>query len=372
MLIGVAVAALAISACGRSPRADSSEAAPPVLLVGPEHLARVEVRRLEAGVPFTGELRPHLTVSVKAHIVGDLEAVHVREGERVRAGQPLARFEPRDTADRHATAEADLLAARAQATSAESDLRRVERLLAAGAASPAELEAAKALAEAAAARVRLAEAARNRSAEDVEKLDVPSPIAGVVSQRLVHPGDHMAAGDPLMTVVSTDILELAASIPAGALARARVGSPVRFQVDAFPGETFSGQVARVNPVTEPGTRQVQIYAQLPNPDGRLVGGLFATGRVVDAVAEKALAVPVATLRQEEDGRVVYAVKNGVATRIPVATGLADEAAGMVEVLTPGAGGAALAAGDSLLVGTLPGLRPGAVIRVTGAGGAGTR
>ncbi len=344
------------SGCGRSPAGRDSD---PTLIVSADHVAQVEVRRLEAGVPFTGDLRPNLSVTVKAQIDGDLEAVLVREGERVRAGQPLARYDAGDTRDRHAAAEADLLAARSAAVAAQSDLRRVERLLKAGAASPAELELARAADEAAWARVRVMEAAFNRATDDLERLAVPSPIAGEVSQRLVHPGDHMAIGDPLMTVVDTDVLELVAAIPADALSRVHVGSPVRFRVDAFRDRVFTGEVARVNPVTEPGTRQVQIYARLPNPDRLLVGGLFAAGRVVDAVAESALAVPVGALRQESDLRAVYVIRAGETVRVPVRTGLADEEAGLVAVVGD------LAAGDSLLVGTVPGLKAGLPVRLSG-------
>jgi RND family efflux transporter MFP subunit len=359
LAIGAAALCAAIG-CGRSPEAGNGDAT--ALIVAPDRVARAEVKRLEAGVPFTGELRPNLSVTVKAQIDGDLEAVLVREGERVRAGQPLARYEPGDTRDRHVTAEADLLAARSAAIAAQGDLRRIERLLKAGAASPSELEMAQAASEAAAARERLAEAAFNRATDDLARLDVPSPFAGEVSQRLVHPGDHVAIGDPLVQIVDTETLELAATIPADALARVRTGSPVRFQVDAFPDRVFSGEVARVNPVTEPGTRQVQIYARLANKDRALVGGLFASGRVIDTTVESAIAVPIAALRQEDGMSAIYVLRGGKTVRVPVTTGLADEAAGLVQVKGE------LAAGDSLLVGSVPGLKAGLDVRLSGGEG----
>jgi len=359
LLAGIGAAALLLGiGCGRSPEAGSG--GDTALIVAPDRVARAEVRRLEAGVQFTGELRPNLSVTVKAQIDGDLDAVLVREGERVRAGQPLARYEPGDTRDRHTAAEADLLAARSAAIAAEGDLRRAERLLKAGAASPSELEMALAADEAAGARVRLAEASFNRATDDLARLDVPSPFAGEVSRRLVHPGDHVAIGDPLLEIVDTETLELAAAIPADALARVRIGSQVRFQVDAFPDRSFSGEVARINPVTEPGTRQVQIYARFENKDRALVGGLFASGRVIDAVVERAIAVPVGALRQEDGASAVYAVRGGKAVRVPIVTGLADEAAGLVQVEGD------LAAGDSLLVGSVPGLKAGLIVRLSGA------
>lgn len=359
-LLAGATALFLANGCGRSPEAGARDDT--ALIVAPDRVVRAELTRLEAGVPFTGELRPNLSVTVKAQIDGDLEAVLVREGERVRAGQPLARYEPGDTQDRHTSAEADLLAARSAAIAAQGDLRRAERLLKAGAASPSELEMAQAADEAASARVRLAEANFNRATDDLVRLDVPSPFAGEVSRRFVHPGDHVAIADPLLEIVDTETLELAATIPADALARVRVGSPVRFRVDAFPDRTFTGEVARVSPVTEPGTRQVQIYARFSNKDRALVGGLFASGRVIDAVVAGAIAVPVGALRQEDGASAVYAVRGGKAVRVPVTTGLADEAAGLVQVEGD------VAAGDSLLVGSVPGLKAGLVVRLSGAEG----
>jgi multidrug efflux pump subunit AcrA (membrane-fusion protein) len=123
---------------------------------------------------------------------------------------------------------------------------------------------------------------------------------------------------------------------------------------------FTGQVDRINPTTEPGTRQVRIYLRLPNTDRRLVGGMFASGRLISEVRDNATAAPLATLRREGAEQVVYRLKNGVAQRVAVTTGLVDEAAGLVQLV------GAVSPGDSLLTGVLPGLRDGVPVRVLGA------
>jgi membrane fusion protein, multidrug efflux system len=157
--------------------------------------------------------------------------------------------------------------------------------------------------------------------------------------------------------VRTDTLELSATIPSEALGRVRRGTPIIIHVDAFPGESFGGVVDRINPATEPGTRQIRIYTRVPNVDGRLVGGLFASGRVIDRTRDDAVTAPVSVLRREGVDQVVYRLQGSVASRAVVQTGLLDEEQGITELI------GAVEPGDSLLSGVVPGLRDGARVRV---------
>jgi membrane fusion protein, multidrug efflux system len=352
--------ALAVAGIGCGKKADPAAApgAPASqVLVSPKDVVGVELRRLESGVSFTGELVPSETVEITARFAGDLEDVMVREGQHVRKGEPLARFRPRDVQDMLNAADSQLMAAHAGLTASLNAERRARRLLDAGAASPSDLEAAEAQRTAAEAQVHAAEAVKNRAQEDAERLDVPSPIDGWVSAVVVHEGDRVAIGDRLLTVVDTQTLELSATVPSEALSRVQPGTPIRFRLAAYPGEQFTGKVDRVNPTTEPGTRQVRIYMRLPNPDGRLVGGIFAKGRVIDSVKEQTISAPLAALRKEGQEQVVYRLRNGKAERIAVRTGIVDEDADVVELLGD------LSAGDSLLSGVVPGLKDGVSIRI---------
>jgi membrane fusion protein (multidrug efflux system) len=349
----------AIPGCSKKV-ASQDTSAPAALLVGAGDIAGVEAQRLESGVLFTGDLRPQETTRVIARFDGDIRRVLVREGESVRHGQTLAQYEPRDIRDMDQAAEADLLAAQAQLLAAQNAERRAARLLDAGAASPSDMETATAMRSAAEARVQAAEAVQSHTRENSDRLRVPAPFSGAVSEIFVHEGSRTAIGDPLLTVVDTDTLELTGTVPSEALGRVRVGALMRFRIDAFPGESFEARLDRVNPTTEPGTRQVRVYARVPNPDGRLVGGMFASGRVIEAASDSALAAPVAALRREGSEDVVYRIRGGKAQRLPVRIGLRDEERGLVELV------ADVAAGDSLLTGVLPGIRDGVTVQVLAA------
>jgi membrane fusion protein, multidrug efflux system len=353
------LAALLAEGCGGdgAPPASGEAAATDALLVRPEDVVQVRVERLEGGTAFTGDLAPIRTTRITARFDGDLQRVLVREGTRVHRGDPLAVYAPRDVRDALTAAEAEVAAAEAAVAAARNQEERARRLLDAGAAAPMDLEAAVAARSAAQARRDAALAARNRAAEDAEKLDVPAPVSGWVSEVSVHDGDRTAVGDPLLVIVATDTLELSAALPSEALAQARPRTPIRFRLDGFPDREWEARIDRVNPTTVPGTRQVRLYARVPNPDGSLVGGLFASGRIVTEVREKALAAPAGAVRREGGKSVVYAIREGRARRVEIETGLLDEARGWMELEGE------VSAGDSLLTGVLPGIRDGAPVRI---------
>lgn len=353
--LGLLAALAGLWGCGH--RAAEAPTTAQAVLVAPTDVALARAASLEAGIAFTGELAPSEIVQVNSRFDGDIDRVLVREGQAVRRGQPLAVYRPRDIEDRLRAAEAQLLAAEAGLRAAENAEARARRLFEAGAAASSELEAAEAQRSAARAGLDQAQAMRNTAQEDAERLDVPSPIAGWVSRVAIHAGDRTLAGDPLFQIVDTDTLELSATVPSEALARVQPGAPIRFRVDAFPGEVFRGEVSRVNPTTEPGTRQLKVYTRVPNPDGRLVGGLFASGRVVDQVRANATAAPVAVVRKEGSEQVVYRLRGGRAERVAVTLGLVDDELGLCELIGE------VAPGDSLLTGILPGLRAGAQVTV---------
>lgn len=361
-----AIVAGAVAGCtGRQSEARIREAeeklASQAILVKSADVVTATRERLESGVAFTGELAPVDAVTVGARFDGDLEDVYVREGDRVRRGQAMGRFMPRDVQNARQVAEASVAAAEAGLAAATNAERRVRRLHEAGAASPSDLEAAASAQAAAEAQLRAARAQLDVARENAEKAAMPAEISGWISRVFVHAGDHVVSGDPLVTIVRRDTLELSATIPAEALGRVKTGDAITVRVDAFPGESFAGILDRINPTTEPGTRQVRLYTQVPNTDGKLIGGLFASGRVIEEVKEGAVVAPVEVLRREGGEQVVYRIRQGVAQRVRVATGVVDEQRGRIE-LTEG-----VAADDSLLAGVVPGLRDGSRVRVLANG-----
>jgi RND family efflux transporter MFP subunit len=163
-------------------------------------------------------------------------------------------------------------------------------------------------------------------------------------------------------------LELAAAVPAKQATAVVPGQVVHFVADT---RNFDGTVARVSPTIDPTTRAITVYVAVPNRDGALKGGTFASGRVVQRTISGAMVVPTSALRQSsETGQAfVYRIANRAVDAASIQLGVIDERAGKAEVLT------GLNDGDRVIVGNVGILGRGMQVTVLGTddqGGAGSR
>jgi RND family efflux transporter MFP subunit len=186
-------------------------------------------------------------------------------------------------------------------------------------------------------------------------------VTGVVEKRAVSPGEHVARGASMFTVVRGDVLELAAAVPERVAAGVQPGQAVRFTAG---GRQIEGRVARVAPSVDPATRSVTVYVQVPNADGSLRAGTFATGRIVSRVVDGAMVIPAAALREGKEGArpFVYRVADGKIDVAEVTPGLTDDAQGVVQIVD------GLAAGDRIVVGNVGLLGKGMQVRMAGQRG----
>jgi membrane fusion protein, multidrug efflux system len=317
---------------------------------------------LEDAIAVTGTLEPLERAEVRSRLEGDVEGVYVREGEAVRAGQLLARFDAGDQAGNARSADADVAAARSELGTAEWTLEQNAELHREGAIPERDVRVAQQAVAAARARLAAAQARSGSSRREVGDTRVVAPSAGVIERRMVNPGEHVNRNVALFTLVRGDVLELAAAVPERAAAGVRPGQAVRFTAD---GAQFEGRVARISPSVDPGSRSVTVYVQVPNAEGRLRAGTFASGRIVSRVLDGALVVPLAALREGGAGGepVVYRVNDGKIDIASVTVGLRDETQGLVEIT----GG--LSEGDRVVVGNVGILGKGMSVRMAGEGGA---
>lgn len=197
----------------------------------------------------------------------------------------------------------------------------------------------------------------------VRTADRRAVVRSGIRDKVVENGEHVARGAGLFTVVRTDVLELAAAVPARQANAVRVGQSVRFSAD---GRSFDGKVARVSPTVDPASRSVAVFVQIPNESGSLKGGTFASGRVVSRTISGALVVPAAAVHQSADeGKpYVYRIAGRAIDIASVQIGVIDDRAGMAEVLE------GLSEGDRVVVGNVGTLGRGMQVIVAGEEGAG--
>ncbi|HXZ92598.1 MAG TPA: efflux RND transporter periplasmic adaptor subunit [Burkholderiales bacterium] len=357
VLVGAAVAA-GLATVRKNQAAEPSAREPALEFLSSDILV-LAPQTLERSLPLTGTLTPLNETTVKAKVAGELVEVTVREGENVRRGQVLARIDTTELAARAAAKRADVEAARAQLVLAEKNRANQKTLLEKNFISQSAFDATQSAYEVALARLRAAEADLAVAQKALGDAVLSAPIAGIVAQRLAQPGERVPVDARILAIVDLSRLQLEAAVPASEIGRVKVGQPVSFRVDGFGAREFAGHIERINPSTIAGSRSINVYAVIENPDGMLRGGLFAQGGLTLERVEGALLIPATALREELGERFVYRLADGVVRKAPVKTGHVD-GAGRVQVL------AGLAAGDRVVRRDLGALREGTPARVLDA------
>jgi membrane fusion protein (multidrug efflux system) len=355
----IVLAGLAVSTgCRRESEAAAAEAEKNAgMTIGPENIAIVAPGSLMSGPAISGTLTPEREATTRAQIGGSVLQTYAEAGQSVRAGQLLVAIDATGVQDAFLSARAAVTAASNNADIAARELGRSQKLLAAGAIAEREIEqvrrnAISANAALADARARLASAQRQLS-----NTRVVAPFSGIVSDRPVSAGDVVQVGTALVTVVDPSSMRLEASVPSDQLGSVRIGVPVTFTITGYPGREITGRVTRVNPTADPATRQVRIMVSIPNTEGRLVGGLYANGRLASE-SHTGLVAPLSAIDARSGTAAVLRIKQGRVERVPVQLGLRDEGAEKIELLS------GVQAGDTLLLGAAQGITPGTVLRVS--------
>lgn len=340
------VALIAAAACGRSGSQEAATAAPPPRpVLGAQDVAVAQRADLTAGVVLTGSLQPYKLVNVKAQVAGTVRGVRVDRGTPVQRGQVMATIEAQGIQSEAAAAKANLALA-------QQKLDAARTLYEAGAMSVIDYHTAQAAVEAAQAEAARADEAARRST-------IVAPINGVVSARSVDGGEAVGVDAVLFTVVNSDTLELAGQIPVEQAAGVRVGAPVAFTLNAAPSRELSGRVARIDPVADPLTRQVGVYVQLANTKHSIIGGQFASGRIVGERVRDAVVVPETAVRGTGDSTHVMVIAGDEVQRRPVTVGTRDQATARVAIVR------GLRAGERVIITPSVQLAPGTKVTLAG-------
>jgi len=307
-------------------------------------LGKAELGKLSAAVSASGTLGALVTVQVGSQVSGQIAELMADFNSPVKRGQVIARLDPEAFETRVAQAQADLRAAQSAAQVARDSLavrqaelakarialddagRKLERtkaLVAQSFLSPAEQDSAQAAFDTAREEVRLAEAGVRVNAAQVSNAEalvaqrqavlrqaqvelahtvIRSPVDGVVISRNVDVGQTVAASlqAPVLFTIAQDLrqMEVNIAVDEADVGRVKAGQKVRFTVDAYPGERFSGQVTQIRkaPQTVNNVVTYSVMATAANTDGKLLPGMTANARILTDERENVLKVPNEALR----------------------------------------------------------------------------
>ncbi len=309
----------------------------------PIEAAAVRVGPIAEEITAIGSLRSNETVVIRPEIAGRVAHIAFEEGRPVKAGAALVTLD--DSVPR-----AELADAQAKETLARANAARAEELYGRGAGSARARDEATATLLTARAAVELMRAR-------LEKHTLVAPFDGIAGLRQVSPGAYVAAGAAIVNVESIDPIKVDFRVPELYLGVLRTGQTLRVRVDAYPNESFAGEVYAIDPAVDASGRAIAIRARMPNPDGRLHPGLFARVTLTLRGAEQAILVPETAIVPVAQGAIVMKVVDGKAQPQPVTLGIRRGAEVQV---TEG-----LAAGDVVVTAGHMKLQPGAPVMIAG-------
>jgi len=329
--VSIAAMAALLSGCGGGPGEGGGMQFPPL----PVSVAQVVSRQIVDWDEFTGRIEAVDTVEIRPRVAGYLESVHFREGALVQQGDLLFQIDPREYRAAVDVARANVERAQTRITLAEQELARSEMLIEARAISREEYEQRRseleqATADRASARAQLVQAELSLSFARIT-----APISGRIGAALVKPGNLVNPGQTVLTtLVSVDpvyvnfeadenaYLALRARAPEGAsFGSGDLRLPVSVALASDTDFPYSGELDFVDNQIDPTTGTIRGRAVLPNPDGRLLPGLFARVRLFGSREREALLIHDMAVLTDQDRKFVYVVgANNLAERRDVQLG----------------------------------------------------
>ena len=346
--------ALGLAACG--PKAAAPTVADAPAWVGRENITVAETRELSVGPAISGSLEAERQATVRAELGAPIVAIDAEAGQAVGRGAVLARLDDSAIRDAYTSRQAAVRSAELSLQIATRDVDRAKALAGAGAVAARDVETAQLSASSAEAQLASARAGAAAAAKQLERTIIRAPFSGIVSERPVSLGDVVQMGTALFTIIDPTSLKFEGQVPAEGLEGIKVGTPVSLVIAGMGTTPISGQVSRINPSVDPTTRQARLTVAVANAGGRLVGGLFADGRVATTIRQ-AVVVPSGAVDRRGIRPVVMRLKLGKVDRVEVELGLIDAAREQMEVTS------GITPGDTLLLGGARGLASGMMVRV---------
>jgi membrane fusion protein (multidrug efflux system) len=338
-VVSLCVASMVLAACGQG--AAPPPAAPPAPPPPEVGVVTVASSAVNLVTELPGRTEPFRVAQVRARVAGIVQQRLFTEGSDVRAEQPLFRLDDAPLQAALASAQAALARAEASAFQAKAQAERAGPLFEAKAISEQELVNAQAAAQQTRAEVAAAQAALQSARINLGYASVSAPIAGRIGRALVTEGALVGQGeatpmalvqqiDPIyvnFTQPAADVLRLRAAIQSGALRSAggKDAAQVRLSLEDGSAYPLPGRLLFSDLSVDPSTGQITLRAEVPNPRGQLLPGLYVRVRLEQAQAPSAVLLPQQAVSRGAQGDSVRVVgADGNVSVRPVKIGSARE------------------------------------------------
>jgi membrane fusion protein (multidrug efflux system) len=240
-----------------------------------------------------GSLRAVRGSDLSPQVGGTVSAIHFDSGADVKEGDLLIELSSADDV-------AKLNSLKAQAELARITLERDQRQLQAQAVSKQVVDT-----DAQNYRSYQAQVAQQQATLDYKA--IRSPFAGRLGIRQIDVGQYLAPGTAVVTLQSLDPIFVDFTLPQQDIAKINVGQKVAVAVDTYKDKVFAGSIAAINSKVDPATRNVQVRATIPNPDRRLLPGMFANVTIDVGGLQNYITLPQTAVTYNPFGSTVYLV-----------------------------------------------------------------
>lgn len=402
-------AVVALSGCGKG--GGPQRGAMPLSV----DVAPASRQTIATSISLDGQIAPLEQSSLAFQQSGPISAVYVNVGDRVKAGQPLAKIDDSTLRAQLAQAEAQASQQSATATGAQVGLPVQQQqnqaavqtaraalansklvydqdaqLFKQGYVSQAQLESARAAyvqaqsqynnaqiglrnnvvsaqnVKASQAAAQAAAANANTLRTEISQTTLYAPYDGVITQRMMDPGAFAGPQAAVLAISRVNTVWININVPDEDLAYVRPGTSVSFTSSSLPGTTFHAAVGTVNAVPTAGTLSYLARIRMQNPGNLLRGGMLVTATLTKSRAIGAIVVPRTAVAQTEHGNAVYVVGAGnKAQEVPVRVGIETDT--LAQVISP-----RVSPGTEVITTRPDALKNGSVVAVNGAPHAGAR
>ncbi len=240
-----------------------------------------------------GSLQAVQGANMSAEVAGIVEKIYFKQGDNVKVGTPLLQLRAYDEI-------AKLESLKASAQLARITYNRNQAQFSVNAISKQTLDIDKASLDVALANVGQQQAL-------VDKKLILAPFTGRLGIRLVDVGQYLEAGTAISTLQALDTVFVDFFLPQQALESLKTSQKVTLKTDAYPAQTFTGDITVINPKVDIDTRNVQVRATLNNPDHKLLPGMYATVTIATGLAHRYITLPRTTITFNAFGSTIYRV-----------------------------------------------------------------
>lgn len=315
--------------------------------------APVEVMDLEDSATFSGNLRAANSYILAPKVAGQLVQLNANIGDTVSRGQVIAVLDDVIFRQEFNKAKANLEQAASAMAEAEKALEQSRTLLAKSYIPQSEFDRVNAQYISEQAKYQVALAGKNAAETQLANTRVKADWSGggsarVIGERFADAGQLLNSGSPLVSVLDIGTLVAEIDVIESDYTRVKVGQPASISSDSWPGEEFSGRIARVAPMLKEESRQARVEIEVANPGLKLKPGMYARARITWQIKPQATAVPSAAIYKHKGEEGVFLVDKASSkvSFIPVEKGIVTTK--YVEILSPALSGEVVTLGQDQL------------------------